>query len=125
MPTRSLAILLTLALSLVFATSAHAYVYWGDPNAETIGRANLDGSFATDAFIQTGGQPLAIAVNASHIYWANKGGSIGRANINGTEVEPNFIKGLGEPSGIALTPSLILLVGPQRRKGRPRQPRRK
>ncbi|HEX4730062.1 MAG TPA: hypothetical protein VH299_02275 [Solirubrobacterales bacterium] len=107
MPIRTTIVSLTVALSLVFAASAQAYVYWGDPHAGTIGRANNDGSDATDAFIHTGGEPFAIAVDASHIYWANEAGSIGRANIDGTEVRPNFIPGLGEPTGVAITPSFI------------------
>lgn len=107
MSPRRLLIPLALAFSLLFAASAQAFVYWGDPQAGTIGRATLDGTDATDSFIQTGGKPIALAVNAAHIYWANKSGTIGRANIDGTEVEPNFISGLSEPSGVAVTPSYI------------------
>jgi virginiamycin B lyase len=106
MPVRRLIILLTLALSLVFAGTAHAYVYWGDPHAGTIGRANNDGSGATDSFINAGGEPVAVAVNATHIYWADEaGGTIGRANIDGSEVEPDFITGIKEPHGVALSPT--------------------
>jgi hypothetical protein len=107
MSLRRLIVPLALAFSLLFAATAHAYVYWGDFQGGTIGRANLDGTDATDAFISTGGKPFAIAVNGSHIYWANAAGSIGRANLDGTGVEPNFISGLGEPTGVAVTPSYI------------------
>ncbi len=108
MSLRRLAVLLALALPLTFAASAHAYVYWGDPQAGTIGRANLDGTGATDPFIHVGGTPMAIAVNAGHIYWANQsGGTIGRADLDGTAIEPNFISGLHEPSGVAVTSSYI------------------
>jgi virginiamycin B lyase len=99
---------LAVTLSFVFAASAQAYVYWGDPNAGTIGRANLDGSDATDAFIQTGGRPGALAVNGSYIYWANESsGTIGRANLDGSGVDPTFITGLSDPNGVAVTSSLI------------------
>lgn len=108
MTVRRLIVALALALPCVFAAQAHAYVYWGDPGAGTIGRANNDGSGATDSFIQTGGAPIAVAVNSSYIYWANlTGGTIGRANINGTEVEPSFISGISEPGGVAVTSSYI------------------
>src|SRR5580704_8106692 len=99
MPIRLTIAALAVALSFVFAASAQAYVYWGDPNAGTIGRANLDGSDASDAFIQNGGSPGALAVNGSYIYWANEsGGTIGRAKLDGTEVDPTFITGLDEPN---------------------------
>jgi hypothetical protein len=107
MPVRRLLIAIAITVQLVFAASAHAYVYWGDPHAGTIGRANNDGSDATDSFINAGGEPFAVAVNAAHIYWASKTGTIGRANIDGTGVDPNFIGGLGQPSGVAVTPSYI------------------
>ena len=108
MPLRRLTFALALVLSLLFASSAHAYVYWADYHGGTIGRANLDGSDATDTFIQTGGEPRAVAVDGSHICWANyAGGTIGRANINGSEVEPSFISGIGQPAGVATTSSYI------------------
>ncbi len=105
---RRLLIALALVLPFACAAPASAYVYWGDPSAGTIGRANLDGSAATDAFIAIGGRPTAVAVNGSHIYWANEtAGTIGRANINGSEVEPNLITGLKAPDGIALTSTQV------------------
>jgi hypothetical protein len=108
MSVRRLIVLLALALPLTFAASAHAYVYWGDYQSGTIGRANLDGTAVEDGFIQAGGNPFAVAVTASHIYWANKtGGTIGRADIDGTAVEPNFITGIAEPTGVAVSPSSI------------------
>jgi hypothetical protein len=106
MPVRRLIILLTFALSLVFAGTAQAYVYWGDPGAGTIGRANNDGSDATDSFIDAGGEPIAVAVDASHIYWADEtDGTIGRANIDGSQVESSFITGINGPHGVAVSPT--------------------
>jgi DNA-binding beta-propeller fold protein YncE len=108
MPLRRLIVTLVIALPFVFAASAQAYVYWGDPGAGTIGRANNDGSGTTDAFIHTGGTPVAVAVNASHIYWADESaGTIGRANIDGSEVEPSFITGINQPHGVAVSPTGI------------------
>ncbi len=108
MPLRRLVIALVLAFSLLFAASAHAYVYWADFQGGTIGRANLDGTNVEDGFIQAGGHPVAVAVNSSQIYWANQAsGSIGRANINGTAVEPGFITGINKPWGLAVSPSAI------------------
>ncbi len=107
-PIRLTIVSLAIAISLAFAASAQAYVYWGDPHAGTIGRANNDGSDATDAFIHTGGEPTALAVNASYIYWVDESaGTIGRANLDGTEVDPTFISGLSEPNGVAVSSSLI------------------
>jgi hypothetical protein len=57
------------ALPSVVAASAHAYVYWGEPRAGAIGRANNDGTGIENGFIETGGAPIAVAVNSSHIYW--------------------------------------------------------
>ncbi|HEX3362179.1 MAG TPA: hypothetical protein VHS74_14385 [Solirubrobacterales bacterium] len=108
MPLRRLIASLVVVLAFVFAASAQAYVYWGDPVAGTIGRANNDGSGATDTFIKTGGSPAAIAVNSSSIFWADESsGTIGRANIDGSEVEPNFITGIKEPHGVAVNSSAI------------------
>lgn len=108
MSIRRVIVLLAVALPLAFAASAHAYVYWGDYQGGTIGRANLDGTAVEDSFIQTGGHPFAVAVTPTYIYWANAtGGTIGRANIDGTGVEPNFITGIKEPKGVAVSPSFI------------------
>jgi hypothetical protein len=79
------------------------YLYYADLADGTIGRANIDGSPADDAFINNASQPCDIAVNDTHIYWANRAtGTIGRANIDGSNSNPNFITGLGQPCGIAL-----------------------
>jgi virginiamycin B lyase len=108
MSARRLIALLAVAWPLAFAASAHAYVYWTDPQAGTIGRANLDGTDATDSFIHVAGKPLAVAVDAGHIYWANQSeGTIGRANLDGTGIEPAFIGGLHEPSGVVVTSAYI------------------
>ena len=59
-----------------------SHVYWDDPLTQAIGRANLDGSGVNPAFISglggfsvvVGGPPVGpfgLAVDASHIYWAD------------------------------------------------------
>jgi hypothetical protein len=110
MPIRTTIVSFAVALSLVFAASAQAYVYWGVPQSGLIGRANNDGTGVEASFIHTGGRPIALAVTSTHIYWANESGvagTIGRANINGTEVDPNFITGIAEPRGVAVSPAAI------------------
>jgi virginiamycin B lyase len=90
------------------APGAGAYIYWGNLQAQTIGRAENDGSGANPGFIQTGVQPNAVAVDAGHIYWVNAGGdSIGRANIDGSAVDNNFITGIKQPDGIAVNESSV------------------
>ena len=116
------------------------YVYWTNPgppageetsfNAEggplegggTIGRARIDGSGPEPLqpeFITGATNPQGIAVNETHIYWANAGTSagtraIGRATIAGGEVKQSFIKATGggtKPYGVALSPNHIYYSG--------------
>ena len=92
------------ALALVLLPdSANAYVYWSDPFANTIGRANLDGNRAKPSFITGASSPRGIAVDASHLYWANQStGTIGRADLDGSNVNQDFITGASGPRGIAV-----------------------
>jgi hypothetical protein len=130
------------------------HVYWADPVAGTIGRADLDGGNRDDAFIAPGSgecetrvetgpdvfafetasapsAPRYLAVDAGHIYWTNTGrretngdpadggGTIGRASIDGeaASVDPDFICGesqaqpgnkrISNPQGIAVNASHI------------------
>jgi hypothetical protein len=102
------------------------YVYWtntgplgegGFPGVDepvngagTIGRAEIgpsEGEEVEPEFIKGAANPQGIAVNASHIYWANNvnfGGfsSIARASIEGDEVEPEFISTNRKPYGVAV-----------------------
>jgi hypothetical protein len=104
------------------------YIYWADPVAGSIGRAELGcgGSVESD-FILTGDEPQWVAVDSGHIYWtsgssAEEGvGEIGRADISGepASVEPSFIPGRVEtgpgefktlvtnPQGIAVNSEYI------------------
>jgi hypothetical protein len=60
-----------------------SHVYWADLAYNAIGRANLSGSGVKQRFITGANQPTGVAVDASHICWANKN-AIGKANLNGT-----------------------------------------
>lgn len=74
-----------------FAQSAQGYVYWTNPNGNSIGRANLDGTGVNSSFIAGATSPQDVEVDAEYIYWANGNGDIGRANLDGTGANPSFI----------------------------------
>jgi virginiamycin B lyase len=90
------------------------HLYWSQTGgtgptstqAPAIGRVNLDGSGINRALIPLpeGVEPLAVEVDAAHIYWsamrrghdpsgAPEEVAIGRANLDGTEVDQGFIAG--------------------------------
>jgi hypothetical protein len=91
-----------------------AHVNWADGLAGTIGRANLDGSQATDEFVNAAGGdcgtvapgsrgPAGAAVDGTHVYWTNPDqDTIGRANLDGSGVTQTFITGALYPTGIAV-----------------------
>src|SRR6476646_2867275 len=72
-----------------------SYIYWTAvgtigsnavvPGSATIGRAKRNGSSVNSHFITGLTNPCGIAVNGTHIYWANTipTGGIGRAAISG------------------------------------------
>jgi virginiamycin B lyase len=99
------------------AAPAQALIYWssafvGQNAGTSIGRANLNGTHPNQHFI-TGAadQPQGVALNGSHIYWANwASGTIGRANLNGTGAQENFITGLNGPCGVAVSSSHVYWV---------------
>jgi hypothetical protein len=103
-----LAGLVLVSIALVGASSASAYIYWTNIGGN-IGRANNDGTGADQNFIIGQTAPEGVAVNGSHIYWANSnsGTSIGRANIDGTGVNRFFISGTQAATGVAIDGSYI------------------
>lgn len=119
------------------------YLYWADPVGGTIGRVELDGENANDAFIEPGptfweeevetslgseefetitgeppSKPRYVAVEGDRICWTNTAdgerehGTIGCANINPSteeaeDVEAECIAGASDPQGIALNATHI------------------
>jgi sugar lactone lactonase YvrE len=89
------------AVAMALAPAAGAYVYWTNANG-TIGRAELDGTGADQAFITGPTTPFGVAVDAKHIYWTDDTeNAIGRANIDGTGIEEGFIPAT-VPRGVAV-----------------------
>ena len=63
-----------LAVGAAHASGASAYVYWangGGGLGGTIGRANLDGTGANQSFITGASKPTGVAVDGTHVYWAD------------------------------------------------------
>jgi hypothetical protein len=108
-------------------TAARVHLYWANstpgwrakPAAKTIGRARLDGTGAEHRFLSgTGGIPCGVALDRTHVYWAEvrgggvgrptKGGGIGRANRDGSGVNASFIptRGMGD-CGVTIAGSHI------------------
>ena len=87
-----------------------AHIYWTNSGANTIGRANLDGTGVNQSFITTNdlNGVRGIAVNGSFIYWANSdNNTISRANLDGTGVNNSFITGANGPIGVAVDTNFI------------------
>ena len=84
-----------------------SYIYWGNFEADTIGRAKLNGSHVNQKFIRTAAQTGGVTLRGEWIYWANYigGDSIGRANISGKSVDNNFVKNLDGPTCVTTTPA--------------------
>src|SRR4051794_12698768 len=103
-PGRALRIALLAASLAVLAlpASAGAYVYWSNVFGE-IDRANLDGSEADYHFIDGTGQRSGLAVEGTHLYWANPdANTIGRADLDGSAVNQSFITGAAGPRDVAV-----------------------
>lgn len=97
------------------------YLYWADPEQDTIGRAKLNGTGnatgVDNDFIEGADNPQYVAVDAGHVYWTNAvdgedgTGSIGRATLNGedppTEVDQNYVTGASNPTGIAVDATYV------------------
>ena len=89
----------------LFAARADAFVYWSmNPGAGggLIGRANNDGSSPNRTLMHSLFGATAVAVDASHIYWANGPNSIGRANRDGTGANPSFVSGIFSANALAV-----------------------
>jgi hypothetical protein len=92
----------------VAVDAAHAYWISGGGG---IGRANIDGTGASQNFIPWGGittSPSDLAVDAAHLYWGEEDpndpsrGTIGRARLDGTDVNHRFITRAARSSRVAV-----------------------
>ena len=80
-------------------------MYWTDPGADKIQRANHDGSDVQDLVTQglMGARGIALDVAGGKMYWADLGtDKIQRANLDGSDVQDLVTQGLNSPRGIAL-----------------------
>ena len=95
------------------------HIYWADPEAGAIGRAELDGKDPKPAFIT--GLPTGIedlALDSAYLYWADPArGTIGRAKIDGSEApEDDFITGASNPHGVAVDGTYVYWTNPGNEK---------
>jgi virginiamycin B lyase len=102
--------------SLVFLTAAapaaHAYIYATNRaggSGTTVGRANLDGTGVAPSFISGARGPVGVAVDGTHIYWANTFGSgtLGRSSLDGSGANQSFVVGAQTPCGVAVDGSHV------------------
>jgi virginiamycin B lyase len=90
-------------------------LYWADPSRGTIGRTGLgfnptgrvdfikERVTIDEAFVSGLARPCGVAVDGSHVYWADTAGmAIGRADLDGGGVERNFIAGVSSPCGVGV-----------------------
>lgn len=93
---------------LVWAPSAGAYVYWGDLEEGTVGRAANDGTAVDPDFVAAGDSIAAVAVDPGHVYWADSSRqTIGRAKLDGTGVDRNFVTGVGSVNALAVNDKYV------------------
>ena len=91
----------------VAVTDAH--LYW----CEWFGlwRVNFDGPATPTQVIGGLNNPGGIAVDGSHLYWANAGGNaIGRSGLDGSAREDSFVTGLDRPCEVAVDDSYVYWV---------------
>jgi len=117
--TSSVSIPMWVMALLAFSSGAIAQqIYWSDPEAGVIQRANLDGSNVQTVIPSF--RPLGVAVDsdAGKVYWTDVGSSprIQRSNLDGTQVE-NIRGGLSAPYGLAIAPSLGKVYWTEARSG--------
>ena len=95
-------------LTLIGSSGATRHVYWTNSTYPgSIGRADFDGQNVNQGFITGTASPFGMAVDGSHVYWANFYGGIGRADLDGQNVNQSFITGYANPAGVAIDGSHI------------------
>src|SRR5262245_34006597 len=85
----------TASITLSGNGGASRHVYWTNTTYPgSIGRADFDGQNVNQSFITGVSSPFGIAVDSTHIYWANYAISlIGRADRDGQKVNQTVLKG--------------------------------
>lgn len=80
------------------------HVYWANfEDADSIGRANLDGTGVDQSFVTGASDPVGVAVDGGHVYWTNRAtNTIGRADLDGSHPDQSFITGANLPYGLAV-----------------------
>lgn len=81
------------------------HLYWSNYASGTINRANLDGTGAT-TLVTGQNYPVALAVDASHLYWVNYfgGNTVNEANLDGTGAT-TLVSGQNYAVGVAVDAS--------------------
>ena len=86
--------------------ASDSYLYW--VGGFGIGRVNLDGPAAPATVSPHLEQPCGIAINATHVYWAEpNAGAIGRANLDGSAPNTALLTGLDRPCGLTVDGSYL------------------
>ena len=96
---------IAVTFSCAWAAQADAYLYWGDigGSLEAVGRANLDGTGASEGWVPGASSPFGVAVDDRYVYWTNHYvNTIGRARKDGSGRTQNFIA-TQRPSGLAVS----------------------
>jgi hypothetical protein len=99
------------------------HVYWADPTLDwtanelgpiaataTIGGANLDGSGMGESAVTGVESPCGVAVDASHLYWANRRqDGLGRGNLDGSRLDNLFVRAAAGsyPCGVAVDATYV------------------
>jgi sugar lactone lactonase YvrE len=85
------------------STTPTPHLYWTDDNANgAVSEANLDGSGVMDTLVTDLGAPWGVAVDSSHIYWANAvANTIMESNLDGSGVT-TLVTGQDDPLGLAV-----------------------
>ena len=76
----------------VAVDSTGGHIYWSNFYSSTIGQGLLNGSVNNQNLITGAAEPVGLAVDSAHLYWANFRGNIGRASLDGTGADENFAR---------------------------------
>ena len=79
-------------------------IYWADAGDSTVNSAALDGS-NPQAIVNGQDDPIGVAVDSGHLYWANNdiSGTINEAPLTGGPVT-TLVTGQPSPVGVAVSP---------------------